>query len=120
MAIGRYHEFGVTDPQANFFKLDYQMLAQPVLKRDEEYKQTQAAYDQYLQQLSSQEVHPKDIPGLMGRISKIQEEEKILREQVSGDLTSPLYQEKIRDIFTNTMKDPWYRQAAFQYQRYQD
>jgi hypothetical protein len=114
MAIGRYHQFGQTDPTSNFFKLDYQMLAQPILKADQEYKDTQATYDAYLQRMSSQEVHPEDVPGLLGRITSLQEKEKSLRTSVEGDILNPIYQEGIRNLFTSEMKDPWYRKAAFQ------
>lgn len=120
MAIGRYHEFGQTDPTSNFFKLDYQMLAQPVLKADQEYKETQAAYDSYLQRLSTQEVHPEDIGGLMGRITNLQQKEKMLRESAEGDILAPVYQEGIRSLFANEMKDPWYRKAAFQWNKYNE
>ncbi len=106
MAIGRYHEFGQTDPTSNFFKLDYEMLAQPILKADKEYNETQAAYDSYLTQMSSQEILPKDLPGLQERIKKIQDEEKRLRNTASGDILQPVYQEGLRELVKQQTNDP--------------
>jgi hypothetical protein len=39
MAIGRFHEFGQTQHTGKFFELPYEMLRDPILKADQEYKE---------------------------------------------------------------------------------
>lgn len=113
MATGRYHQFGVTDPTSNFFKLDYQMLAQPILKADQEYKQMDDAYHQFNQQLSSKEVLPGDVPALNNRVKALQDAEKKLRENVSGDILDPRYQEGLRGMIQKESQDNFYRGATW-------
>lgn len=113
MATGRYHQFGVTDPTSNFFKLDYQMLAQPILKTDQEYKQMDDAYHQFNQQLSAKEVLPGDVPALNNRVKALQDAEKKLRENVSGDILDPRYQEGLRGMIQKESQDNFYRGASW-------
>lgn len=123
MAIGRYDQFGVTDPTSNFFKLDYQMLAQPVLKADQEYKQLDEAYHQFNQQLASKEVLPKDVPLLGQRVKELETEEAKLRQSVNGDILDPRYQEGLRTLVGKQTKDEFYKKAAWNlnvYKQHQD
>ena len=113
MATGRYHQFGVTDPTSNFFKLDYQMLAQPILKADQEYKQMDDAYHQFNQQLSAKEVLPGDVPALNNRVKSLQDAEKKLRDNVSGDILDPRYQEGLRGMIQKESQDTFYRGASW-------
>lgn len=113
MATGRYHQFGVTDPTSNFFKLDYQMLAQPILKADQEYKQMDDAYHQFNQQLSAKEVLPGDVPALNNRVKSLQDAEKKLRDNVSGDILDPRYQEGLRGMIQKESQDNFYRGASW-------
>ena len=113
MATGRYHQFGVTDPTSNFFKLDYQMLAQPILKADQEYKQLDDSYNQFNQQLSSKEVLPEDVPALNERVKNLQEAEKKLRGNVNGDILDPRYQEGLRGLVQKESQDNFYRGSTW-------
>lgn len=113
MATGRYHQFGVTDPTSNFFKLDYQMLAQPILKADQEYNQMDRAYHEFNQQLSAKEVLPGDVPALNSRVKTLQDAEKKLRENVSGDILDPRYQEGLRGLIQKESQDNFYRGASW-------
>jgi len=123
MAIGRYDQFGVTDPTSNFFKLDYQVLAQPILKADQEYKQLDEAYHQFNQQLASKEVLPKDVPLLGQRVKELETEEAKLRQSVNGDILDPRYQEGLRTLVGKQTKDEFYKKAAWNlnvYKQHQD
>ncbi len=113
MATGRYHQFGVTDPTSNFFKLDYQMLAQPILKADQEYKQLDDAYNQFSQQLATKEVLPEDVPDLNERVKKLQDQEKAIRDSSNGDILDPRYQEGLRGLINGEVKDDFYKGAAW-------
>jgi hypothetical protein len=105
MAINRFFAPQVTEHTGQFFQLPYEMLAQPILKADEEYKKTRNMFDEYAQAYAAQEVLPEDMPYLEEQTNYLLDTENQLREAAGGDLLDPAYQQDLRTTIRSMAND---------------
>lgn len=112
MAISRYDRYSRFTPQDNYYQLDFDTLAKPILKADQEYQLYDAKVGETIQSFD-QDVLPQDMADLQAKQQALMAEEKALRDEVKGDILDPRYREQMQSRFLSEAADPWYKQTAY-------
>jgi hypothetical protein len=113
MAISRYDQYTRFQPQDNYFRLDYEMMAAPILKADKEFQDLDAKTFETIQTFADQEVLPGDMPDLESRLTKLRADEAAFREKSGGNILDPMYRDAMKDRFLGEVGDSWYKQTAW-------
>lgn len=112
MAIARGAEVSVLNPYTNFFKLDFNELATPILKKDAEFKQQEQDLGAFGDTLDSLQFLEKDQQVAELKRNQLHEQEQALRDSVGGNILDPRYQNNLRKLLRQTTGDQFYRNAA--------
>lgn len=115
----RYTKPTTLQPIDNFFKLDFQQMATPILAREAEYKETQQGITDYYSELAKKNFIDQDNLILEERKNKLFEAEQALRDEANGDLSDPNYQRKLDTLFQKESNALFYKNAAKTYENYQ-